>query len=200
MSGFAPSSRLVNDVRPSPNHDQREQGAALDILLLHYTGMASSAAALDLLCAAGPGIEHRVSTHYFVCEDGRIIQCVPEDQRAWHAGQSSWEGKPDVNSRSIGLEIANPGHDFGYPDFPDQQITAVIALCRDVIARWRIRADRILAHSDVAPARKRDPGEKFPWARLFAEGIGLWVEPESQMRSRRQGAARARRCWNSKPG
>jgi len=118
-----------------------------------------------------------VSSHYVVFEDGRIAQCVPESERAWHAGVSYWAGETDINSCSIGIEIANPGHDFGYPDFPSRQIAAVIALCRGIIARRGIRPDRVLAHSDVAPARKQDPGEKFPWRLLSDSGVGLWVPP-----------------------
>jgi N-acetylmuramoyl-L-alanine amidase len=178
MAGFTPGVGIVSGIRASPNQGARRGEALIDMILLHYTGMPSAAEALALLCAGGTGIENRVSTHYFVYEDGRIIQCVPEARRAWHAGQSTWEGNTDVNSRSIGIEIANPGHDFGYPDFPEKQIGALIALCQDIVARHSIRPDRILAHSDVAPSRKRDPGEKFPWPRLFEHGIGLWVRPE----------------------
>jgi len=112
-----------------------------------------------------------------VLEDGRIVQCVAEARRAWHAGVSSWEGEADVNSRSVGIEIVNPGHGLGYPEFAEAEVAAVIALCRDILARHPIRADRVVAHSDVAPGRKEDPGEKFPWARLHAAGIGHWVEP-----------------------
>ncbi len=119
----------------------------------------------------------RVSSHYFVFENGSIVQMVPEAKRAWHAGVSSWAGETDINSRSIGIEIVNPGHDFGYPDFPIRQIAAVIALCRGIIARRNIARDRVLAHSDVAPTRKQDPGEKFPWRLLAESGVGLWVEP-----------------------
>jgi N-acetylmuramoyl-L-alanine amidase len=144
-----------------------------DILLLHYTGMASTAAAIDRLCDPAA----KVSSHYVVEENGNILQLVPEAQRAWHAGQSSWEGVSDINSRSIGIEIANPGHGYGYPDFPEAQIAAVIALCRDIVERHRIRPDRVLAHSDVAPQRKLDPGEKFPWERLHHAGVGVWVTP-----------------------
>jgi len=121
--------------------------------------------------------EAKVSSHYFVHEDGRIEQLVPEARRAWHAGVSSWKGATDINARSIGIEIVNPGHEFGYRDFPDAQTEAVIALCREILSRRTIRRERVLAHSDVAPTRKNDPGEKFPWARLAAAGIGLWVEP-----------------------
>ena len=106
-----------------------------------------------------------------------MIQLVPETRRAWHAGKSAWAGEVDINSCSIGIEIANPGHEFGYPDFPPKQIKAVIALCQDIIRRHHIRADRVLAHSDIAPGRKQDPGEKFPWRQLHKAGIGHWVMP-----------------------
>jgi N-acetylmuramoyl-L-alanine amidase len=135
--------------------------------------MLDAQAALKRLCSP----DSKVSSHYLVFEDGRIVQCVPESERAWHAGASSWAGETDINSCSIGIEIANPGHDFGYPDFPSRQIAAVIALCRGIIARRGIRPERVLAHSDVAPARKQDPGEKFPWRLLSDSGVGLWVPP-----------------------
>jgi N-acetylmuramoyl-L-alanine amidase len=170
---FAADSPFVRKVRPSPNHDERAEGAAIDILLLHYTGMASTAAAIERLCDPFA----KVSSHYVIDEGGDILQLVPEARRAWHAGLSSWEGATDINSRSIGIEIGNAGHDFGYPVFPDAQIDAVIALGRDIVARHHIRADRVLAHSDVAPQRKSDPGEKFPWARLYRAGVGAWVAP-----------------------
>jgi N-acetylmuramoyl-L-alanine amidase len=112
-----------------------------------------------------------------VYEDGRIFQLVPEARRAQHAGISSWEGETDINSRSVGIEIVNPGHDGGYPDFPHRQIAAAIALCRDILKRRPMRADRVVAHSDVAPSRKQDPGEKFPWRQLHEAGVGHWVEP-----------------------
>jgi N-acetylmuramoyl-L-alanine amidase len=118
-----------------------------------------------------------VSCHYFITEDGRIIQCVPEALRAWHAGEGYWAGETDINSCSIGIEIANPGHDGGYPDFPKRQIAALTALCRAILRRRYIRAERVLAHSDTAPARKRDPGEKFPWMVLHRSGVGQWVKP-----------------------
>ena len=143
------------------------------MIILHYTGMRSTQDAIKRLCEP----EARVSSHYVAMEDGEIIQLVPEAERAWHAGVSSWEGETDINARSIGVEIANPGHDLGYPDFPDAQIEGVIALCCDVVKRRGIPPARVLAHSDVAPARKPDPGEKFPWRRLAAAGIGIWVEP-----------------------
>jgi N-acetylmuramoyl-L-alanine amidase len=170
---FPPDSPLVDQVRPSPNHQPRRGGVRPDILLLHYTGMSTTQAALERLC--DPGAE--VSSHYLVFEDGRVFQLVAESRRAFHAGESAWEGSTDINSRSIGIEIGNKGHDFGCPEFPDVQIAAVIALCRDIVARWGIAPRRVLAHSDVAPLRKRDPGEAFPWARLAAAGVGLWVKP-----------------------
>jgi N-acetylmuramoyl-L-alanine amidase len=171
MQDFTPDSSLVRQVIPSPNHDERQ--FATDILLLHYTGMTSTAEAIERLCDPLA----KVSSHYVVEEDGNIVQLVPEARRAWHAGQSSWEGVEDINSRSIGIEIGNPGHSYGYPDFPEPQVAAVIALCRDLVERHRFRADRVLAHSDVAPLRKWDPGEKFPWERLHCAGVGAWVEP-----------------------
>jgi N-acetylmuramoyl-L-alanine amidase len=143
------------------------------MILLHYTGMADALAALDLLSTAGSG----VSAHYFVFEDGRIVQLVQESRRAWHAGAAYWAGETDINSCSIGIEIANPGHDYGYPDFPKRQIAAVTALCRGILTRNAIPAVRVLAHSDVAPGRKQDPGEKFPWRTLYDSGVGHWVRP-----------------------
>ncbi|HZL41194.1 MAG TPA: N-acetylmuramoyl-L-alanine amidase [Pseudolabrys sp.] len=174
MSVFQPDSFIAADVVPSPNHDKRKIGRAPDMILLHYTGMATAEAALTRLCTA----DSKVSAHYVVFEDGRIVQCVPEELRAWHAGVSSWGGETDINSCSIGIEIVNPGHEFGYPNFPLRQIAAVISLCRSILTRrGPINSNRILAHSDVAPARKQDPGEKFPWELLSESGIGHWVRP-----------------------
>jgi N-acetylmuramoyl-L-alanine amidase len=170
---FQPDSRLVSEVCPSPNFGARRGRKRPDMLILHYTGMKGADAALRRLCEKSS----QVSSHYLVFEDGRIVQMVPEKKRAWHAGVSSWEGERDINSRSIGIEIANPGHDFGYPKFPRKQVKAVIALCKDIVTRHKIRADRVLAHSDVAPARKQDPGEKFPWAELHIKGVGHWQKP-----------------------
>jgi len=178
-TAFAPDAAVVSAVKASPNHGARRGGRAPDMILMHYTGMADATAALDRLCDPAPGDSHPVSAHYLVFEDGAILQCVPEARRAWHAGVASWQGDVDVNSRSIGIEIANPGHDFGYRDFPGEQIAAVIALCADILRRRPIPPDRILGHADVAPARKRDPGEKFPWQTLFGAGIGHWVEPSA---------------------
>jgi N-acetylmuramoyl-L-alanine amidase len=166
------TGRLALASCPSPNHGERT-GGRIDILLLHYTGMPDHDQALAWLCNP----DSNVSSHYFVHEDGRVLSLVPEDRRAWHAGASAWAGETDVNSRSIGVEIANTGHPGGLPDFPHAQIEAVIALCRDVVGRHPIPSHRILAHSDVAPGRKLDPGERFPWARLAGAGIGHWVAP-----------------------
>ena len=174
MSTFPPDSFIVADVMPSPNHDERKQSRAPDLILLHYTGMQTGEAALARLCAP----DSQVSSHYVVFEDGRIVQCVPEELRAWHAGVSSWAGETDINSCSIGIEIVNPGHEFGYSNFPLRQIAAVISLCKSIITRrGPISSARILGHSDVAPARKQDPGEKFPWDLLSESGIGHWVRP-----------------------
>lgn len=173
MTRLTPESSVATKVFPSPNHGERREGRRPDLIILHYTGMPDSGEALQWLC--NPVSE--VSCHYFVFEDGRVLQLVPEGRRAWHAGAGSWAGEADVNSSSLGIEIANAGHPGGLPDFPAAQIEAVIALCADLIARWGIRADRVLAHSDVAPARKQDPGERFPWGRLHERGVGHWVAP-----------------------
>jgi N-acetylmuramoyl-L-alanine amidase len=170
---FLPDSFMVADTVASPNHGERAGGRHPDMIVLHYTGMPTAKEALERLCSQGS----EVSAHYFVFEDGRVVQIVPENRRAWHAGESVWAGETDINSCSIGIEIANPGHDHGYPDFPPRQMGAVASLCRGIMVRRAIRADRVLAHSDVAPARKRDPGEKFSWAFLFRAGVGHWVEP-----------------------
>ena len=173
VSALRPDSCVVAEVRESPNHGERRGDPKLDMILLHYTGMPNAEDAVAKLCTRGTD----VSAHYVVMEDGYVIQCVPEARRAWHAGAARWEGESDINSRSIGIEIANPGHDRGYPDFPRRQIAAVTALCRSIMTRHRIPAWRVLGHSDVAPARKQDPGEKFPWRLLSESGIGLWVNP-----------------------
>jgi N-acetylmuramoyl-L-alanine amidase len=166
-----PESACAAKVFPSPNHGERRNGRRPDMLILHYTGMPDAGEALQWLCNPVSG----VSAHYFVFEDGRVLQMVPEARRAWHAGVSFWAGESDINSSSIGVEITNPGHDGGLPPFSDKQIAAVIDLCRDIVRRWAIPPDRVLAHSDVAPGRKRDPGELFPWRRLHETGVGHWV-------------------------
>jgi N-acetylmuramoyl-L-alanine amidase len=168
-----PDSELFEVVRVSPNIEPRRNGLNPSILLLHYTGLESMAKAIDWLCLAGSG----VSCHYGIDVDGRVTQMVAEDVRAWHAGDSIWAGESDINSASIGIEIHNPGHALGYPDFPEAQMQMVERLSRDIIARHGIRPERVLAHSDVAPMRKKDPGEKFPWVRLARAGIGHWVAP-----------------------
>ncbi len=158
---------------PSPNREARPNGLKPDMLILHYTGMESAEGALDWLTCQESG----VSSHYFIDAEGRISQLVAESERAWHAGQSLWAGETDLNSCSIGIEIHNPGHDFDYPDFSEAEMQAAETLCLDILSRHDIPAHRVLAHSDVAPGRKRDPGEKFDWERLARAGIGLWVPP-----------------------
>ncbi len=140
------------------------------MLILHYTGMRTGQAALARLRDGASG----VSAHYLVAEDGAIARLVPEGRRAWHAGRASWRGREDINSASIGIEIVNPGHDLGYRPFPPRQMAEVAALCHAILARHPIPPRHVLAHADVAPARKRDPGELFDWRWLAREGIGLW--------------------------
>jgi N-acetylmuramoyl-L-alanine amidase len=173
MKAFTPDSSIASDVIPSPNYGERVNGRQPDMIVLHYTGMPDVEGAIAQLCTAGT----EVSAHYIVLEDGRIVQCVPESKRAWHAGASWWAGEEDINSCSIGVEIINRGHDWGYPDFPLRQTAAVIALCRGIMLRRKVASHRVLAHSDVAPARKKDPGEKFPWHSLANSGVGHWVQP-----------------------
>lgn len=165
-------SPLADTVCPAANFEPR-RGQSPDILLLHYTGMHSCPKAIEWLCR----VDSRVSCHYVVDVDGRIAQLVAESERAWHAGAGSWHGDADINSRSVGIEIHNPGHDMGYPEFPEPQMLAVEALSLDILRRRGIPAHRVLAHSDIAPARKIDPGEKFDWARLARVGVGHWVTP-----------------------
>lgn len=172
---MTPDSHLVRDVSPSPNFGDR-RGRPIDALILHYTGMSSGPAARDRLL--DPTSE--VSAHYLVWEDGRIEQLVAEADRAWHAGRSFWQGETDMNAVSIGIEIVNPGHDGGCPPYPDAQIAAVMALAKDICERRAISAARVLGHSDIAPDRKLDPGEWFPWQRLAEAGIGLW--PHADLR------------------
>jgi N-acetylmuramoyl-L-alanine amidase len=159
--------------RPSPNHDARPHGQAVDILLLHYTDMASAEAALARMTDPVA----RVSAHYCIDEDGTIYRLVAEERRAWHAGVSDWAGARDINARSIGIELVNPGHSCGYRPFPEAQMQALADLARGILARHPIPAHRVLGHSDVAPARKIDPGELFDWPWLARAGIGLWPQP-----------------------
>lgn len=156
---------------PSPNFEPRKTPP--DMIVLHYTGMPTGEGALARL--RDP--EARVSSHYLVEEDGRVFRLVPEERRAWHAGLSSWKGETDINGRSIGIEIVNPGHEFGYRPFPEAQVAAVIELVSDIRTRWKVEDGYIVGHSDVAPDRKDDPGELFPWKRLAEAGHGLWAEP-----------------------
>ncbi|MGH7118510.1 MAG: N-acetylmuramoyl-L-alanine amidase [Acetobacteraceae bacterium] len=158
--------------RCSPNHDARPPGAEIDTLVLHYTGMPTAEAALARL--SDP--EARVSAHYLVDDDGAIWQLVAEGRRAWHAGASFWRGQTDINARSIGIEIVNPGHEWGYRPFPAAQIEALLTLCRAVLARHPIAPRNVVAHSDIAPERKQDPGELFAFAWLARNGIGLFPE------------------------
>ena len=158
--------------RPSPNQDDRG-GTPVDMLVLHYTGMTSGEAAMARLCDPAA----KVSAHYTIGEDGTVYAMVPESRRAWHAGLSCWAGARDINSRSIGIELVNPGHEFGYRPFPAAQIDALIALGDAILARHPIAPWRVLGHSDVAPARKDDPGELFPWVSLAEAGIGFWASP-----------------------
>ena len=161
------------DVRdaPSPNFDNRRSPP--DMLVLHYTGMRTA----DEAVARLRDPEAKVSAHYVVDEDGSILRLVAEERRAWHAGKGVWQGETDCNAASIGIEIVNPGHEFGYRGFPEVQIDAVIRLIGDIRSRWTIPDARIIGHSDLAPERKQDPGERFPWKRLAGEGHGLWFEP-----------------------
>lgn len=159
---------MIQTTLSSPNFNER--ALPISILVLHYTGMETGQAAIDRLCDP----DAQVSAHYVVNEDGRVLRLVDEDKRAWHAGVSEWNGMKDVNSASIGIEIVNGGHDFGLPDFPDAQINALIPLCKRILSDHDIRAQNVVGHSDIAPDRKEDPGEKFPWPGLAAAGIGLW--------------------------
>lgn len=158
---------------PSPNHEPRPPETPVDILLLHYTGMASAEAALARL--RDPAA--KVSAHYMIGEDGRVLRLVPEDRRAWHAGRSCWAGATNINDRAIGIELVNPGHEFGYRPFPEAQMAALTVLAGDILARHRIPRARVLAHSDVAPERKADPGELFDWRRLADAGLAVWPAP-----------------------
>lgn len=173
MSLLRPDHRSA-EMRASPNFGARKDGKAVTTLILHYTGMLSGKGAEDWLCNS----DSEVSSHYLVHEDGHIVQMVAEADRAWHAGKSFWKGETDLNSVSIGIEIVNPGHILGYRPFPAKQVSAVTRLCRGILLRHPIAPSMVLAHSDIAPGRKIDPGELFPWGRLALKGIGHFVEPE----------------------
>ncbi len=166
-------STLTN---PSPNFDERAGGALPSFIILHYTGMKTAADALAHLCDPSA----KVSAHYTVDETGDVYSHVREHHRAWHAGQSFWRGVRDMNSHSIGIEIVNPGHEWGYRAYPGIQIQAVSDLCLSIMERHRILPENILAHSDIAPARKQDPGELFPWKILAEQGVGIWPLEEKE--------------------
>jgi N-acetylmuramoyl-L-alanine amidase len=172
MIGFRPD-HVGAAVRASPNFGPRIGVSVPDMVVLHYTGMKTGAAAEAWLCTP----ESQVSSHYLVHEDGRVVQMVRESDRAWHAGKSFWRGVTDVNSHSIGIEIVNPGHEFGYRAFPRRQIASVVELCQGIVARCGIPTRNVVAHSDIAPGRKVDPGERFPWRKLSKAGIGHFVAP-----------------------
>lgn len=154
----------------SPNFDERNCRRPVDMVVLHYTGMPTAAAALQRL--SDP--DAKVSSHYMIDEDGTVYRLVPEEKRAWHAGVAFWRGVRDVNARSIGIELVNPGHEFGYREFPTVQIDALIELLRDIAGRYEVMPGNYVGHSDIAPMRKEDPGELFPWRRLHAAGFGRW--------------------------
>lgn len=157
-------------VCPSPNFDPRPGDAAIDMLVLHYTGMETAEAARARMCDP----EAKVSAHYMIDEDGTVTRLVEEAHRAWHAGVSFWRGHTDINARSIGVELVNPGHEFGYRPFPEAQTAALVDLARDIVRRHAIPARNVVGHSDVAPRRKMDPGELFDWQGLADAGVGLW--------------------------
>ena len=177
--------------RPSPNHARRGEPARIDMMVLHYTGMANAAAALDRLCDPAA----RVSAHYLVEENGTIWRLVSDERRAFHAGRSCWAGENDLNHVSIGIEIVNPGHEWGYRPFPEEHMTAVERLCHDLVLRYPIPRHRIVGHSDVAPDRKSDPGELFDWPGLARSGIGIWPQPAPDLvRSRGRGVGLVERA------
>ncbi|MHC8508984.1 MAG: N-acetylmuramoyl-L-alanine amidase [Rhodospirillales bacterium] len=170
---------------PSPNFDSRE-GTPVDMLVLHYTGMQSAEAALARLCDP----EAKVSAHYIINEDGAVCRMVDETMRAWHAGVAFWRGHTNINARSVGVELVNPGHEFGYRAFPEAQMEACRALCLDILTRHPIPARNVIGHSDAAPRRKTDPGEYFDWPGFAAAGIGLWPEPDAGPIDQNEDAAR----------
>jgi len=164
-------SEAINTEWRSPNVNDRG-GAAVDMLVVHYTGMETGRAALERLC--DPAAE--VSAHYLIDEDGTVYALVDEAARAWHAGVALWRGESNINSRSVGIELVNPGHEFGYRDFTEEQYRALIPVCKGILSRHAIPARNVVGHSDVAPVRKTDPGELFEWQRLAGEGVGVWPD------------------------
>lgn len=161
---------MMTTSRPSPNADDRPDDTAIDMLVIHYTGMETAAAAIERLTDPAA----KVSAHYLIDEDGSVVRLVAEQRRAWHAGVAFWRGCTNINDRSIGIELVNPGHEFGYRPFTDAQMRALEDLAMDIVRRHPIPTHNVVGHSDVAPTRKMDPGELFDWARLAAAGIGEW--------------------------
>ena len=157
---------------PSPNQDERPDNCNIDMVILHYTGTRTARAALDRLCDPAT----KLSSHYLVDEDGNVLRLVAEARRAWHAGVSCWRGQPGLNNRSIGIDIVNPGHELGYRDFPVLQLVSVCDLCLEILSRHDVPARNFVGHSDVAPDRHDDPGEKFDWEGLARAGVGPWPE------------------------
>lgn len=166
---------MTASLKVSPNFNDRPAILPIDMLVVHYTGMKTCAEALSRLCDAAA----LVSAHYLIEEDGTVHRLVDEDKRAWHAGLAWWRGSTDVNGRSVGIELVNPGHEFGYQPFPDAQMVALTNLAKSILMRHPIPARNVVGHSDIAPRRKQDPGELFDWRRLAASGVGLWVDQAS---------------------
>ena len=173
MKTFTPDSSIASDVIPSPNHGDRNKGRQPDMIVLHYTGMPDVEGAIARLCTAGT----EVSAHYIVLEDGRIVQCVPEAKRAWHAGVSSWAGEDDINSCSIGIEIINRGHDWGYPEYPLRQIAAVIALCRGIMLRRNVPRTACSAIPTSRRRARRIPARNFRGIRWPIPASGTGCSP-----------------------
>ena len=165
----------ISRAKSSPNFGERRLAVNPSIIVIHYTGMNTAKEALDRLCDHESG----VSAHYFIEEDGNVLQLVEDDKRAWHAGDSYWNGENDINSHSIGIELVNPGHEFGYSEFKEPQVASLIELCNSQIKKWGISNKNIIGHSDIAPSRKQDPGELFPWKQLAENGVGIWPEPNA---------------------
>ena len=161
------SDELVHAERPSPNHDER--ALPISMVVLHYTEMESAEYALGRLTDP----EAAVSAHYLISEAGEVVRLVPEDRRAWHAGVAFWRGHKDVNSASIGIELDHPGHKYGYRAFDERQIAALIPLLARIVKTHDVPRANVIGHSDVAPQRKIDPGELFPWERLAGDGLAL---------------------------
>ncbi|MBK18561.1 MAG: N-acetylmuramoyl-L-alanine amidase [Rhodospirillaceae bacterium] len=160
---------------PSPNFGDRAPGSEVDKLILHYTGMQSLEISLERMCDSAA----EVSAHYLIDEDGTIYKMVDEEKRAWHAGASYWRGETDINGQSIGIELQNPGHEWGYRDFSEAQIASLIELSSEILIRHNIPAKNVLGHSDIAPDRKQDPGVLFPWQQLAIKNIGFWPTQSS---------------------